>query len=391
MSTRVRPRRRRRDQPFAAGDTPLTLTDIGEADDEVGALTVLRRGLATSPELKTGAAFTIGMALAAALGRLVIPILIQQILDRGVDTDTGFDGSFVYTSCAIAVVIVAAVFLASRVTYNRLVRVAETMLAELRVRTFDHIQRLSLADHVDARKGVLTARVTSDIETLSQFAQWGAIAWVVNGVVILGTLAVMAVYSWQLTLVVVAVYVPLLPVLRRVQKRQFEAYNHVRTRVADTMGAASEAVSGAAVIRSYGYSEVVRGRLDEANVTQFDTQRQAYKFFAWMAPLTDGFSSAALAAVVAVGVWIGPDIGLSSGELVAFLFLVSILINPVMEIGEILDQTQTALAGWWKILQVLDVPVEIVEVEEGPQIPDGALSVEAVGLGFSYRTGGPVL
>ena len=41
------------------------------------------------------------------------------------------------------------------------------------------------------------------------------------------TLAVMAVYSWQLTLVVIAVYVPLLPVLRRVQKRQFEAYNRL--------------------------------------------------------------------------------------------------------------------------------------------------------------------
>ena len=78
MSTRVRPRRRRRDLPFAAGDTPLTLTEIGEADDEVGALTVLRRGLATSPELKTGAAFTIGMALAEDCVNIGMPILFHK-------------------------------------------------------------------------------------------------------------------------------------------------------------------------------------------------------------------------------------------------------------------------------------------------------------------------
>ena len=382
---------KRAEAPFADRHNVRTLTEIDQAGTDVGALAVLRKGLQTSPELKTGALLTVGMALAAALGRLVIPILIQQILDRGFDSDTGLDKSFVYGACGAALLVIVVVFIASRATYLRLVKVAETMLVELRVRTFAHIHKLSLADHNDARKGVLTARVTSDIETLSQFAQWGAIAWVVNGVVIVGTLAVMAVYSWVLTLVVIGVYVPLLPILRIVQQRQFEAYNEVRGRVADTMGAASEAVSGAPVIRAYGYSEVVRDRLDQANVQQFQTQRSAYKWFAWMAPLTDGFSSVALAAVVGIGVWVGPDIGLSSGELVAFLFLVSILINPVMEIGEILDQTQTALAGWWKILQVLDVPVEIVEPAHAIDVPEGALSVETEGLGFAYRTGGPVL
>jgi ATP-binding cassette, subfamily B, bacterial len=91
-----------------------------------------------------------------------------------------------------------------RATYLRLIRTAENALYALRVRTFDHIHRLAIADHTESRRGELVARVTSDVETLAQFTQWGAIAWIVNSSVILGTLAVMLVYSWQLALVVMS-------------------------------------------------------------------------------------------------------------------------------------------------------------------------------------------
>jgi ATP-binding cassette subfamily B protein len=358
---------------------------------ETGALMVLRRGIQASPELRRGFAITLVMSLCMAVGRLVIPVLIQLILDRGVQGEDGYRPGYVYTACALAVLVIVGVATLSRFTYFRLIKVAETTLLELRQRTFAHIQRLSLADHVGSRTGILTARVTSDVETLAQFAQWGAMAWAINSVVIVATLAVMAFYNWALTLATIAVYLPLIPVLGGLQKRQFKAYEQVRTRVSTTMGAASEAVQGAGVIRAYGYGPVVEERLEEANQNQFSTQAKAYKFFAWLAPITDGFAAAALSVVVGVGVWWGDDLGLTSGELVAFLFLVTILLNPIAEIGEVLDQTQTALAGWWKILQVLDVPVEVVEPDNGVMLPAGALAVSAQAMSFQYREGGPVL
>ena len=61
-----------------------------------------------------------------------------------------------------------------------------------------------MADHDATRRGELTSRVTSDIETIARFAQYGGVAWIVNSVVIVGTLALMAVYAWQLALVTIA-------------------------------------------------------------------------------------------------------------------------------------------------------------------------------------------
>jgi len=387
------PRHSRRNTRGEISSQKSETTTLDEAEDEekTGALIVLKRGLQVSPELRTGASLTVLMALIVAAGSLAIPVLIQQILDQGLRGEEGLRSNFIYISCAIAFLIVSFVIFAQRATYNRLVRVAETTILELRVRVFRHLHRLSLADHQEARKGILTARVTSDIETLSQFAQWGAIAWIVDSVIIVGTLTVMAIYSWQLTLVVIAIYLPIIPILKAIQQQQFLKYREVREAVSETLGQASEAVTAAPVIRSYGYQNSIRSKLEKANQNQYRRQIRAHKFFALLAPVMDTFSALSIAGVIVAGSYLGPEMGLTSGEMIAFVFLTTILIAPIWELGEVLDQTQTALAGWWKILSVLDVPIEVHEPESGEKLKTGALEIEANNVNFRYRTGDQVL
>ncbi len=377
---------------------PLDLPALDEAatllDDEtpsIGALAVMRRGIKVSPELRAGLAITVVMALTAAVGRLIVPILVQLVLDNGVLSDDGYDGAYVWTVSLAALAVVLLVAAASRVALIRLVDMAETVLMNLRVRVFEHIHHLSLADHTESRRGVLVARVTSDVETLARFTQWGLISWIIDTAIIAGTIAVMLWYSWPLTLLVLVIHVPLVPFLRWVQRSQFVSYGKVRSRVAETLGHVSEAVTGAQVIRAYGYGEPVRERLDDAIERQFAQQQRSQVWFACMLPVVDVVSSISLAVAVGIGVWYRDDLGLEVGELVAFLFLVNLLLQPIAQLGEVLDQTQTALAGWWKVLRVLDVPVEVAEPSEGVAPAAGPLEVELDGIGFSYRTGPPVL
>lgn len=359
------------------------------SEDQPPAMSILRRGLAASPELRKGLGVTVVFALFSALARLVLPILVQQTLDRGFDGGD-VDVGFVFRATAVAAGVIVVIFLLTTVTYRRVIRVAENTLLAMRVRTFSHIQRLSLAEHVGSRKGMLTARVTSDVETLAQFAQWGALAWIVDSSLIVGTLIVMAVYSWQLALLTLCVYLPLLPILRYIQRRQLRAYNEVRTRTADTLSRTSEAVSGAATIRAYGYQDAVAERLGEANTELVQSQTRAHRFFSILAPTMDLFGGLATGSVAVVGVVLGPD-NLTVGEATAFLFLVTILIQPIAQLGEVLDQTQTALAGWWKILQMLDREIDIVEPDPGLDLPEGPPSIELDRVSFSYRTGDEVL
>jgi hypothetical protein len=101
---------------------------------DAGAIEVLRRGLAVTPELRQGIVLTLVMAAVTAAGKLAVPILIQQILDRGVLDDEGFQPAFVLPACGVAAVLVSALYFVGRATYLRLVRAAEASLLALRVR-----------------------------------------------------------------------------------------------------------------------------------------------------------------------------------------------------------------------------------------------------------------
>ena len=355
-----------------------------------GAFGVLRRGLAASPELRDGLAFTACMALAVAGSKLLVPLTIQAVLDGAVSTDGVRMGRVLVLSGGAAALVVGSIQL-GRATYYRLVQTAENVLYGLRVRTFEHLHRLSLAEHTASSKGALTARVTSDVETLTKFAQWGAVAWIINSVQIVAVLAIMAAYSWQLTLVTLGLHIPLLPILRWMQKRQLLAYDLLRTRVSETLGVISEMVHGVEVVRTYGYREPTRRRIRSAVDTQYRQQMVAARYFSLVLPASDAFGVTAIASVIGAGVWWGGGWGVSSGELVAFVFLSNLLVGPITELGEVLDQTQTALAGWWKILDVLDTEVEVVDPAEPRPVPGGALEVRVEALEFAYRTGDRVL
>ncbi|MGH9214092.1 MAG: ABC transporter ATP-binding protein [Acidimicrobiales bacterium] len=364
-------------------------------DEEVlasaGAVEVLRRGLAATPELREGVFFTIGLAVLTAAGRLAVPVLIQQVLDRGIRGDSGFRPTFVYSWTAISAVSLVVLYLLARWTYIRMVRATQNGLLGLRMRVFSHVHRLSVAEHNEQRRGALVARVTSDVDTLSHFTDWGMVQWIVDSVVIVGAFGVMAVYDWRLTLQTLVIFAPLAVLLPMLQRRQLAAQDEVRDTVGDTFVEVSETISGASIVRAYGLEDRSRSRLRNAIDRQYGARMRAQFYVAFMFPLSDLFGALALGAAVATGVAWGSGWGLEFGELVAFLFLIGVLLNPVAEITEVLDRTQIALAGWRKLLGVLATPIDVADPADPADLPRGPLSIEAESLVFAYRDGSPVL
>jgi ATP-binding cassette, subfamily B, bacterial len=356
-----------------------------------GAISVLRRGLRESPEMRAGIGFTIALALADTVGRLLVPILIQVVIDHGIDGPEGFRPTFVYASCAGAAVAVVLIYFAGRAAYTRLTRASESALSELRIRAFEHIHALSIAAQNEQRRGAFVARVTADIEEIARFLEWGGISWVLGPSLMVGTVVLMFFYSWQLTLVVLVVIAPLFLIMRAMQRGMLRAYDDVRTSVGETLTEVSENVMGAAVVRAYGLEERMDRRLKRAIAKQYRTQMSAAKYQATIFPLGDLFGSVALAAVLAIGVTLGLHWGLSVGKLVAMLFLITIFLGPLAELSETFDLTQTAVAGWRKVLGVIDLPIDVVEPSPGVELPEGALSVRVEHLRFAYAGGALVL
>lgn len=207
------------------------------------------------------------------------------------------------------------------------------------------------------------------------------------------TLAVVAmlIYSWQLTVVIVvgvAMYTGLIVLFQRVLGR---AHDRVRERVSDSLAATGEAISGLETVRAYGMEDVVRDRVDDTLDQQFSAEVRTAILASSLFSSAELFAGILTAVVIGCGVVFGQDWGLSAGSLVAFLFLVNLLIDPVQRLVETLDQAQSAGAGLRKILGILDTPVTISDPVPGTPLPDGGLGVEFTSIFFAYPGGPDVL
>ncbi|HEX4978471.1 MAG TPA: ABC transporter ATP-binding protein [Acidimicrobiales bacterium] len=344
---------------------------------------VLRQGWRDSPELRKGATVTLLLALAGAGGQSVMPVLIQQILDRGLVDGQLREGTLAVLAAA-GVALVVTTSLANWATRRRLVRAGEDALCSLRTRAFRHIHRLSVASQSEERRGALVARVTNDVEQLSQFLSWGAMSWLVNVAILLTVAVLMVVYDWRLAVVAFVVVAPMVAVLRFVQERMALRYAQVRERMAVLLTAVSEAVMGAPVIRAYRAEEPTRRRTARAVDEYAGAQLWAGRMSAVLFPTGELFSVFTVAAVLLAGLWLGPARGLTAGELVAFVFLVNLFLQPVAAFTDVVDQTQTAVAGWRRVLDLLATPVDLPDPDPGVDVPDGPPVIEIERVSFAY-------
>ena len=184
----------------------------------------------------------------------------------------------------------------------------------LRVRTFSHIHDLSIADQSEERRGVFVARVTADVDALQQFMEWGGIAWIISITQLLGALALMLVYAWQLALGVLILVGPVLLIVSSMQARLTVAFNTARTRVGEMLSEVSESVMGAAVVRAYGLEEQTDRRVKHAIDQRYRAEVVAHFRAATLWPLSTVFYAMALSVVVLLGAGFGPDWGLTFGR-----------------------------------------------------------------------------
>ncbi|GAA0803805.1 ABC transporter ATP-binding protein [Spirilliplanes yamanashiensis] len=368
-----------------------TATVTAERDYEP-ALRTVRRGLALSPELRTGLAGTLALALVSMAGRVAVPIAIQQGIDWGIRGPGGLDVGRVGLVVAVTVAVLILTTACGYLMVRRLFTVSETALAGVRTRTFRHVHDLSVLHQAAERRGALVSRVTGDIDQITQFLQMGGVMLLITSGQLVVTIVVMLVYSWQLTLVTLLAFVPAVIVIRRFQKRLAGAYGTVRQRTGTLLAAVAESVVGADVIRAYGVAGRTSAKLDTAVDELRTAQKQALKTSVTGFSTGEVAAGLALAAVVVVGVLLGVDGDITVGQLTAFLFLVTLFIQPVQIATETLNEAQNAVAGWRRVLDVLDMDPDVADPgAAGRDLPPGPVEVRFERVSYAYPGGPTVL
>ncbi len=319
--------------------------------------------------------------------QLAGPALVKYGIDDGVIAG---DGHALDMAVFAFIAISVAAYIAYRVMIMFVGYVGEGFLRDLRVRVFDHLQALSMPFYDREKAGVIVSRMTSDVDSLAELVQTGLLQFVSNILLLVFSIAVLAVVSWQLLLICLIAIPPVVIASVKFQRDSNRAYLLVRDRIGSTLASMQEGIAGVRVIQAYGREDVQVRRFTESNRALYDAHMRSVFTMSWYLPIIELAGVFTTAVAVGVGGYLAHEGHATVGTITFFVLTLSNLFEPINQLSNLFNTIQSAGAGLHKLYELLDTPPDLVEPARPVALPaSGAIEIDHVS--FRYATDGPLV
>ncbi len=319
---------------------------------------------------------------------LMLPELVKRAVDGPIKESRAGDLPL-YALGIMGVLVAGAGIRAARAIIS--VRAGRLIGMSLRLDVFRHIQRMGMRFFDRHPVGVLTTRVTGDVEAIEEFFSSGVAAVFHDALKLLLVLVVLFLVNAELAWYVISV-VPLLAVASAIfTHRSRRDFGRVRNEVAATNGFTTEAIGGIGVTRLFQrrehafstYSDHV-GRLCTAHLA-------TVKNFAFFFPTVQSLSALAIALVVMFGAAGIRDASFTYGEFFQFFLLIELFFEPIRSLSENLNMMLQAMVSGERLFEVLDTEPGIGDEADARDAQDVRGSVRFEDVHFAYKEDEPVL
>ena len=309
------------------------------------------------------------------------PLLAKLAVDQGIKA--GDLQKLAWIVVAFVVIGLVAFGLSSLQTYLT-GWVGERALADLRIRLFGHLQRLSLGYFERNRTGAIISRITNDVEALDTLITDGVTSLVQNLMLLVGTAVVLFVLDWRLALATLAVFplMALATVWFRIRSNR--AYRRVRERIGLVTATLAEDIAGMRVVQSYAREPRNQTSFRGINTRYRDANYETIVLNGLYFPAVDFLASLATAIVLGYGGYLLLHDQVSVGTLLAFFLYLANFFDPVQQLSQLYNTFLSATAALDKIIEVLDEEPEIVDAPAALALPriDGHVVFEDVRFGY---------
>ncbi len=333
--------------------------------------------------------------LIAALGMVTLwtattlagPFLVRHGIDQGIKKkDAGALDAAVMGYVLVAVIS----YITYRFQVKLISRIGESFLRDVRVRVFDHLQRLSMPFYDREKAGVIVSRMTSDVDSLQELVQMGLLMFVSNGLLLSVSVVVLAVVAWKLLLLCL-ICLPLVIIASiKFQRDSNSAYLEVRDGIGATLSHLQEGIAGVRVVQAFGREDVESSRFQRRSRRLYDAHMRSVKISAWYLPVIELAGLLTTAIAVGIGGWWVHTGELTIGTVTFFILTLSNLFEPVQQLSQLFNIVQSAGAALNKLFALLDTPVDVPQRAGAVDLPARG-AVEVAGVGFSYAAGVRVL
>ena len=270
--------------------------------------------------------------------------------------------------------------------------VALRLVFKLRCALFDHVQRLSLSFHEARAVGDSLYRITWDSYCVQAIFSEGVVPGLTAGTLLLGIGAVLASRDWRLAAAALAVALPLLFLIRRLDKPMTEQSTRVHEYESEVSTRVQETLVGIRAVQAYGREQFESERFRrQANASLLANLRLTV-----VQTASQALVGLVLAGGTAAVIWLGAQGVLqgriTAGDLVLLVAYVAMIFKPLETLAYTAGAVQSAAAGARRVLSVLDSAPEVAEAPGAVTLPGrsgGAIKFH--GVSFGYRPGTPVL
>jgi ABC-type multidrug transport system fused ATPase/permease subunit len=308
-------------------------------------------------------------------------VVVQDAIDHGM---RAHDRGRLSRDVAIYLAINALAWLLQTTLVRGLARVGQDVVLGLRGDLFDHLTTLSLRYFSQQKAGWIIARLTSDVDALSDVLSQGLTTLVVNTLTLLAAIVGLFVLDWRLGLVALVILPPTLVLTRWFQVRSHAAFLRVRETISTMTAQIAESVAGMAVIQAFNRERAFLAEFDEANDANRRTNTYAQYLNSLFFPGIEMLGAIAMASVLWVGGRMLSDGSLTIGTLVSSVFVLNLVFQPLQELSDLYGQVQSAGAAMEKISTVLDEEPEIHDAPDAVPAPriDGDLRIDHVTFAY---------
>jgi ATP-binding cassette, subfamily B, bacterial len=269
--------------------------------------------------------------------------------------------------------------------------VGERILADLRNRLFDHLQRLSLGFYERNRAGVIISRLTNDVEAIDQLVTDGVTSLVQNTLTLIGTAILLFILDWRLALATLVV-IPFMSIATMIfRTRSARAYAAVRERLGLVTATLAEDIAGMRIVQAFTREEANIRNFREVADRYRESNMQTVVLNGLYFPFVDLLSTFALAVVLGYGGHLYFQGDVTLGTLFAFMLYVQNFFDPVQQLSQLYGTFLSATAALDKIVDVLDKEPEVLDEPRAEVLPHVEGHVRFDDVRFGYGDGPEVL
>jgi len=265
-----------------------------------------------------------------------------------------------------------------------LARVGQGIVLDVRRDLFGHLTSLSLRYFSEQKAGWIIARLTSDIDAVSDVLSQGLTTLVTNSLTLLGAVIGLFILDWRLGLVALVILPAAIVLTRWFQLKSHVAFLRVRERIAAVTAQLAESVAGMAVIQAYNREAYFRAEFDDLNGQNLVANTYAQRLNSFFFPAIEFLGAIASIAVLGFGAYAYEHGTLEIGTLIAAIGLLALVFQPLQELSDLYGQVQSAGAAMEKITSVLDTEPEIHDEHGARELPriEGRLDIDRVTFAY---------